>query len=272
MAKDDGDKYVPQSLGKEHFTEAFRGPDKKLTMTPDWERLTQSEGVRDLAKNYVRLYDDAVRDPKMFEAGRRFYPRENERLSHIGEQFNTVRASRDMPTYFEHKPEVAGLLLQTMFSFNNTESNRNRLVRETAKTGIVQPHLGTSHIENAIASGKHAMDVFAEMGQGHGLKAYDFGGSILHPGQWHGEWKGVKRGLGYTIDRHQHDAGIGVEFGSANRPLSSSDVNIRRYRAFQAGHLLAHHGPGGITEKYGHDTSPDEVQSVIWGPWRGGYE
>lgn len=276
-----GLSYAPSSFPPSAFSsafpkESFTNPKtgrttQRTSMTPDWDALMRSPEVRRGAENLVGLYSTAVRNPEMLQQGRDYYPKENRRLTHIGEQFNEVRAKRGLQTYSEEDPAVAGLLLAGAFSQNNKEANRERLISQTIKTGDVARHLGTRTINSAIETGTHAMDVFANMGKGHGLKLYDYSGSIYHPGQWSGEWRGVNRGPGYTIDRHQHDAVMGQPMGDFKRPLSSDDVNIRRYRAFQAAHLLAQHGPGGTEELYGHGDSPDTFQAITWGPWRGGY-
>lgn len=274
---DKGTLYVPQSLSPSTFSSAFPKEVSPATgrevisMTPDWDQAFRIPEVRRGAENLVRLYGESVRNPEMLAQGRSYYPRERARLGHIGEQFNQVRSQRGMPTYFEDEPEVAGLLLAGSFSQNNSEQGRERLLHQAATTGSVAGHLSTKHINQAIDTGTHAMDVFASMGGGQGLKLYDYSGSIYHPGAWQGQWRGVQRGVGYTIDRHQHDAVMGERFGDTKRPLSSSPVNARRYRTFQAAHLLAHMGPGGTEELYGHGDSPDTFQALTWGPWRGGY-
>lgn len=273
-----GLSYAPRSMPKEAFSSAFPSsinPEtnrKVISTTPDWDALMRLPAIRAGADNLIGLYKTAVNNPKMLEEGRQYYGKENRRLTHVGEQFNEVRARRGLPTYYENDPAVAGLLLAGSYSMNNSEKNRERLVAKAASTGDTSGHLGTKYIDSAISSGTHAMDLFANMGGGHGLKLYDYSGSILHPGQWRGEWRGVQRGTGHTVDRHQHDAIMGEKMGDFKRPLSSSDVNVRRYRAFQGAHMLAQHGPGGVEEMYGHNDSPDTFQAVTWGPWRGGYD
>jgi|694.fasta_scaffold117698_2 hypothetical protein len=276
-----GLSYTPQTMPTSAFSHAFpkephTNPEtgrttQRNSMTPDWDALMRSPEVRRGAENLVGLYSTAVKNPEMLQQGREYYSKENRRLTHIGEQFNEVRAKRGLQTYSEDDPAVAGLLLAGAFSQNNTEANRERLIDKTITTGDVAAHLGTETINNAIKTGTHAMDVFANMGQNQGLKLYDYSGSIYHPGAWRGDWRGVNRGPGYTIDRHQHDAVMGQPMGDFQRPLSSSGTNARRYRSFQAAHLLAHHGPGGAEELYGHGDSPDTFQAITWGPWRGGY-
>lgn len=274
---DKGTLYVPQSLSPETFSSAFPKEVNPATgrnvasTTPDWDQVMRIPEVRRGAENLVRMYGEAVKNPEMLAEGKRYYGKENTRLSHIGEQFNETRAKRGMQTYYENDPAVAGLLLAGSFSQNNSERGRERLLHQAVTTGNVAGHVSTKSIEQAIGSGTHAMDVFANMGGGEGLKLYDYSGSIYHPGAWTGEWRGVRRGLGYTIDRHQHDIVMGEKFGETKRPLSSSPTNARRYRVFQGAHLLAHMGPGGTEERYGHGDSPDAFQAITWGPWRGGY-
>lgn len=275
---DKGILYAPESLSPESFRHAFpkvTNPEtgrQVISNTPDWDVLMRSPEIVAGAQRIRQQYDTAVKNPEMLKKGREYYGREHSRLEHIGEQFNTVRAKRGMQTYYEDDPSVAGLLLAGSFSQNNSEANRERLLAQTVATGDIGKHLSTGSINQAIESGEHALDVFAKMGGGEGLKLYDYSGSIYHPGAWHGEWRGVKRGTGHTVDRHQHDMFMGQKMGEFKRPLSSSPVNIRRYRAFQAGHLLAQYGPGGTEETYGFGDSPDTFQAITWGPWRGGYE
>jgi hypothetical protein len=276
-----GLSYTPQTLPKEAFSDAFAKEDytnpetgrttKRTSMTPDWDTLMRNPMVRQGAANLVGLYSTAVKNPEMLRQGQQYYANENSRLSHIGEQFNETRARRGMQTYNEDSPTDAGLLLSGSYSLNNSEKNRERLVQRAASTGDTSGHLGTRIIDQAISTGQHPMDVFSAMGGGEGLKLYDYSGSINQPGNWRGEWRGVQRGTGHTIDRHQHDAVMGAKMGDFQRPLSSSPVNARRYRAFQAAHMLAQYGPGGTEELYGNNDSPDTFQAVTWGPWRGGY-
>ena len=280
VPNDMGTLYVPQSLSAQSFSSAFpkepyTNPEtgrvtQRTSTVPDWDAAFRIPEVRSGAANLNRMYDEAVRNPEMLEQGRTYYPRENRRLSHIGEQFNEIRSKRGMQTYFEDEPEVAGLLLAGGFSQNNTEKNRENLIRKTLATGDVAGHLSTKTTNRAIETGTHAMDVFANQAGGEGLKLYDYSGSIYHPGNWRGEWRGVQRGTGHTVDRHQHDIVMGEKYGDNERNIAGKS-NIRRYRTFQAAHALAQYGPGGTEERYGRGDSPDTFQAITWGPWRGGY-
>jgi hypothetical protein len=272
-----GLSYAPQALSTESFASAFpkevnpRTGRKITSNTPDWDAAFRIPEVRRGAENLVRMYGEAVRTPELFQQGRSYYTHERQRLGHIGEQFNEIRSKRGMQTYFENEPEVAGLLLAGSFSQNNTEAGRERLIAKTISTGDIAGHLSTKAINKTIETGTHAMDAFANMGGGEGMKLYDYSGSIYHPGSWTGEWRGIRRGPGYTIDRHQHDIVMNQKFGEHTDRKISGPSNARRYRTFQAAHLLAHLGPGGTEELYGHGDSPDTFQAITWGPWRGGY-
>lgn len=272
-----GTLYVPEALSTKSFSSAFPktinpSTGKEVTSnTPDWDKAFRIPEVQRGAENLKRMYSEAVRNPEMLEQGRSYYPRENRRLAQIGEQFNAIRSQRGMQTYFDDEPEVAGLLLAGGFSQNNSEKNRENLIRKTLATGEVAGHLSTKTTNKAIETGTHAMDVFANQAGGEGLKLYDYSGSIYHPGNWSGEWRGVKRGTGHTVDRHQHDIFMGEKYGEKGKRDISGASNARRYRTFQAGHLLAQYGPGGTEEMYGHGDSPDTFQAITWGPWRGGY-
>jgi len=233
---------------------------KKMTTSPvDIEGLKKHQSIRSIAERVAENADKAERNG-MLEEAIDFYPNENRQQVNIGKQFNFHRAKAGLKTYHEDKPELAGALLLGAYSQNTNENNRAALVSRSAQTGIVQQHLSTGHIERAIASGAHPLEVLGRN------KLRDFTGSALHPNTWEGEHNGEKLGLGYTIDRHQNDMGLGVKFGNSNRGLSSGDSGERRYRAFQAGHELAH-------EMYDPNKtlSRPAFQALSWGGWRGSF-
>lgn len=253
------------------FKGAFTVPGQKaMTTEPDFQQLTRGELshhhlLQQSAERVAGAFEAAHRKG-LVERGMRYYDDENARLAEIGSAFNDRRRATGRQTYFEDDPHLAGALLSGAYSANNTEVGRNRLIRNSMATGDVGAHLSTGKIEAAIrgdSEGRqaHPLDVLGD------LKLRDYTGSQLHPDTWDGTHNGRRLGLGYTIDRHQHDIVMGRQFGDHDRGISGGATGARRYRIMQAGHAIAHDwvDPSRLL-------SPARFQAITWGGHRGGFD
>jgi hypothetical protein len=149
---------------------------------------------------------------------------------------------------------AVGLLLASGYSQNSSEARREGLIKHSMETGEIAKHLSTPVLQRAVDNNTHPALVYGSP------KLRDFAGSISEPETW----TGGGQGLGYTIDRHQHDAAMGQKFGDDSRAISSGDTAIRRYRTLQAAHHLAHqfYDPS-------QNLSRPQFQALSWVGWRG---
>ena len=245
----------PEPLSLKPFSEAFRPSGSKTlgTEITDLAGLQSHRSVRHMADRIAETAANAERKGQMADA-LQWYPNEQNRNASIGIQFNNARAKNGLSLYYPDKPELAGQLLASGYSQNNNETNREKLIQKSMATGEIQKHLSTPVLQNAVDNNLHPSEVFK------GPKLHDFLGSMAHPETW----EGGGQGLGYTIDRHQHDAAMGQKFGNASRPISSGDSDIRRYRVLQAAHHLGHqfYDPS-------QKLSRPQFQAASWIGWRG---
>ena len=245
----------PQPLSVKPFSEYFKSDNSKTLGTEinDLPSLQSHRSVRHMADRIAETAAVTERKGMMGEA-LQWYPNERERNASIGIAFNNERAKKGLSLYYPDQPHLAGQLLASGYSQNNNEKNRESLIKKSMATGEVQKHLSTPVLQNAIDNHLHPENVFT------GPKLHDFLGSIAHPD----DWTGGGRGLGYTIDRHQHDAAMGQKFGNAGRSIASGESDVRRYRVLQAAHHLAHqfYDPS-------QKLSRPQFQAASWIGWRG---
>lgn len=251
----------PQKLDMKAFTPYFKAEGEKTLRTEpvNLEALKQQSGIKFMAE---RIAETAEKGRKLGleERAFDFYPNEKRQMESVGTRFNNARGAQGLKLYFPDKPELAGALIQAGYSQRTTEKVRKAMIERTAQTGLILPHVAQRRMQYAVDNDIHPLNLF-------GLKLRDFTGSSIDPMGWHGEFEGEKRGTGHTIDRHQYDAALGEKFGEADRGISGSDVNARRYRTVQAAHDLAHdmYDPN-------RKLSPAQFQALSWGGWRGGYD
>jgi hypothetical protein len=245
----------PEPLSLKPFSEAFRpeGAKKLGTEIVDLPALQSHRAIRHMADRIAETAATTERKGLMGEA-LQWYPNERQRNAAVGIAFNNSRAQKGLPLYHPEEPHLAGQLLASGYSQNNNEPNREKLIQKSMATGEIQNHLSTPVLKNAIEKGLHPEEVF------QGPKLHDFLGSIAHPETW----EGGGQGLGYTIDRHQHDAAMGQKFGNAGRSIASGPSDVRRYRVLQAAHHLAHqfYDPS-------QNLSRPQFQAASWIGWRG---
>lgn len=227
-------KSVPDGLNA-FFVHPETG--KMMPEVQDMEGLRNHPGFRLMVQRNIEEYKRVTSNPQRAAAALDFYPNEQRNLADTGRRFNEARARTGEKQYFPDQPELAGALLRGGYSQNNSEQNRLRMVEKSAETGELQPHLSTrpsgkmpGKIPHAIENDIHPLDVYGTK------KLYDFTGSMLAPDTWDGTHSGVRRGLGYTVDRHQHDTAVGRDFGNIPLALSGGEQSVehRRYRVMQA--------------------------------------
>lgn len=231
----------------------------------DLSKAARLAPIQRMTDNIANHAQRAIDNGLLGEA-KGYYPEQHQRAAEIGKEFNDKRAARGLPVYHPEEPHLAGLLLSGGYSQNNSETNRNRMLERSMATGDVQQHLSTRRIEDAILSGRHPMETFGS------LKLRDYTGSINDPEHYSGEFGGVQKGLGYTIDRHQHDLAHNRAYGEVDRGISgeASPINTQRYRAHQAANYLAHQ----VIEQSnsGLHVSRPAFQALGWGGWRGSFK
>jgi hypothetical protein len=252
----------PRVLSVDEFKAAFtpKGGGRLSTEVQDMDVLRSNPRIRLMAERSAEAADFAVRNGYQEEA-ENYYPNEQKTALHFGERFNEARLKSGHTMYLPHDHSLAGHLLQGGYSANTDEERRKNLVERSAQTGLILPHLSQRKMQHAVDNQIHPMELF------NNVKLYDYIGSAQHPDTWQGEWNGVKKGLGYTQDRHQNDIHMGKQFGDLNRQLSSSDSNIRRYRVHQVADHLAH-------EFFDPSSSISRptFQALSWAGWRGGVD
>ena len=251
---------TPKPMEMDSFNEYFKAEgEKKLRKEPvNYQALMEHPGVKLIGERVAESADRARKlglEEKAFD----FYPNELRKMKDIGQRFNSARQEKGLKTYFPHTPEVAGALLLGGYSQRNAEHIRKLMVEKSASTGILVPHINTERMNNMIENDIHPLKEWS-------LKLRDFIGSSINPNTWHGEHDGEHLGLGYTIDRHQHDIAMHRKFGESNRGISSGDSGARRYRVMQAGHEVGHnlYDPN-------RNLSIPQFQSLSWGGIRGSY-
>jgi hypothetical protein len=246
---------APQVLPVKTFAPYFKpeGEKKLSTEIQDLPGLQTHRAVRHMAERVAETAATAERRGQVGEA-LQWYPNERERNASIGISFNAARAKKGLSLYHPEHPELAGLLLASGYSQNSSEKRREQLIQKTMATGEIQNHLSTRILQHAIDNNIHPADVYDSP------KLRDFAGSISEPETW----TGGGRGLGYTIDRHQHDAAMGQKFGDDSRAISSGDSAVRRYRTLQAAHNLAHQWFDPAQK-----LSRPQFQALSWVGWRG---
>jgi len=246
---------TPQVLPMDTFKPFFQvlGERKMSTEITDLPGLQAHRSVRHMAERIAETAATAERKGLVGEA-LQWYPNEQERNSSIGTAFNAARAKKGLPLYHPEHPELAGLLLASGYSQNSSEARREGLIKHSMETGEIAKHLSTPVLQRAVDNNTHPALVYGSP------KLRDFAGSISEPETW----TGGGQGLGYTIDRHQHDAAMGQKFGDDSRAISSGDTAIRRYRTLQAAHHLAHqfYDPS-------QNLSRPQFQALSWVGWRG---
>lgn len=179
-----------------------------------------------VVRNYVNAHEALHRiNPKAVQEGSHWYDRANEHATRIGKLAGGDTAMG------------AGIIasLSPQNSWNKNLADAETLARKGTVGGL--PHQVAK--AKRILAGEASSDVLK------GLKETPFNHNILNPND-----------PNYvTVDRHHHDAGIGREFGKADRGLGAQGrVNIF-HKATNAAALHL-----GIEV-------PSRFQASIWSPW-----
>jgi hypothetical protein len=233
MAKDAGDLYVPENMGKMDlptgrlFDPKAHGyervmPAKESPYIGIQGKTLHPNQFGRMVRNIERTVKSAT--PEEIQHGKTWYQQAHEMASEIGK--GDVKRGAGV---------IAALSPKSSWTENV------RMAREVSKTGSTRGYVSQAEVGRArrIMEGEDPETILPmEKKTGHFYK------NILEP----------ENPSYVTVDRHAHDIAIGQAWGGRERQLEGG-----RYNTFVNAHLQAAHRLGEI---------PSRVQATAWVRWR----